>query len=57
METAINYWWVLPIFIVLIILVGWMIRRNVKDEKEYERELMKSEMKPRKHDDNSVNKP
>jgi hypothetical protein len=51
METAINYWWVVPVLIALLILVGWMIRRNVKDQKEYEQDVMQSEIKPRKHDE------
>lgn len=51
METAINYWWVVPVLILLLILVGWMIRRNVKDEKKFEKDLMQSEIKPRKHDE------
>jgi len=51
METAINYWWVVPIFIFLLILVGWVIRRNVKDVKDYEKDLNRSEIKPRKHHD------
>lgn len=51
METAINYWWVVPVLILLLILVGWMIRRNVKDEKKYEKDFMQSEIKPRTHDE------
>jgi hypothetical protein len=57
METAINYWWVVPILILLLILVGWMIRRNVKDEKEYEKDFMQSEIKPRKHDEHEGEAP
>jgi putative exporter of polyketide antibiotics len=42
----INYWW-LSLFIVLIaILVIWLIKRNRKDEKEYEKELIRSELRP-----------
>jgi hypothetical protein len=57
METAINYWWVVPVLIALLILVGWMIRRNVKDQKEYEQDVMQSEIKPRKHDEHSNDTP
>jgi len=57
METAINYWWVVPILILLLILVGWMIRRNVKDEKDYEKDFNRSELKPRKHDDHQGEAP
>ncbi|MFD0750415.1 hypothetical protein ACFQZS_09700 [Mucilaginibacter calamicampi] len=51
METAINYWWVMPILILLLILVGWIIRRNITDEKDFEKELNRSEIKRRKHID------
>ena len=51
METAINYWWVVPVLILLLILVGWMIRRNAKDEGEYEKHLTKSQRKIRKHNE------
>jgi hypothetical protein len=57
METAINYWWVVPVLILLLILVGWMIRRNVKDEKKFEKDFMQSEIKPRKHDEHGDEAP
>ena len=57
METAINYWWIVPILILLLLLVGWMIRRNVKDEKKYEKDLIQSETKPRKHDEHNGEAP
>ena len=57
METAINYWWVVPILILLLILVGWIIRRNVEDEKDFERDFTKSEIKPRKHDEHQGEAP
>ncbi|PJJ83729.1 hypothetical protein [Mucilaginibacter auburnensis] len=57
METAINYWWLLPVLILLLILVGWMIRRNATDEKKFEKELIDSEMKPRKHNEHDSETP
>ena len=51
METAINYWWVVPVLIVLLFLVGWMIRSNAKDEKSFERDFIQSENKRRKHEE------
>ncbi len=57
METEINYWWALPILILLLILLGWIIRRNIKDEKDYEKEIMQSEKPPRKHDEHEGDKP
>ena len=47
METAINYWWLLPVLIALLILVGWMIRRNATDEKKFKKDLLDAETKPR----------
>jgi hypothetical protein len=57
METAINYWWVVPILIALLILVGWMIRRNIKDERDFEKDFTQSEIKPRKHDEHGGEAP
>ena len=57
METAINYWWVVPALLLLLILVGWMIRRNIKDEKDFEKDFTQSEIKPRKHDEHEGEKP
>jgi len=45
---AINYPLVIAITVVLAALVIWLIRRNQKDEKEYEKDSNKSEMKPEK---------
>jgi hypothetical protein len=42
----INYWWVTLAFIGAFLLVYWLIRRNRKDEKDFEQDLMQSEIKP-----------
>ena len=42
----INYWWVSIVILLIIILVIWLIRRNRKDEKTFENELIQSELKP-----------
>lgn len=57
METAINYWWLLPVLVLLLILVGWMIRRNAKDERKFEKGFIDAETKPRKHDKNGNEAP
>jgi cytochrome c-type biogenesis protein CcmH/NrfF len=49
MATDINYWWTVPVLLLLILLVIWLIRRNRKDEKELEKEIIESELKPEKH--------
>jgi hypothetical protein len=50
----INYWIVIPFVIVVLLLLTWLIRRNLKDEKKYEKEANQSDIKPAKHDDNKV---
>jgi Ca2+/Na+ antiporter len=51
MATSINYWWTGLVLLLLIVLVIWLIKRNRKDEKELEKEIIQSELKPEKHDD------
>ncbi|MDN5286654.1 MAG: hypothetical protein JWR38_2928 [Mucilaginibacter sp.] len=43
----INYWWLGLFIILMAMLVIWLIKRNHKDEKEYEKELIKSELLPK----------
>ncbi|PWK75902.1 hypothetical protein LX99_03635 [Mucilaginibacter oryzae] len=45
----INYPLIIIVVIAAVILLVWMIRRNLKDEKDYEKETMQSEIKPEKH--------
>jgi hypothetical protein len=42
----INYWWTGLFIVLMVILVIWLIRRNIKDEKTFEKELIQSELKP-----------
>jgi len=48
----INYWWVSLFLMLMAVLVIWLIKRNRKDEKEWERELIQSELKPEENPDN-----
>jgi len=50
----INYWWVGLTLLAMILLISWLIRRNQKDKKTYEKEIMQSEIKPEKHDDEQI---
>jgi hypothetical protein len=50
----INYGWVGFALLLMIILIIWIIKRNKKDEKEYEDEIIQSEIKPKKHEDDKV---
>jgi len=47
----INYWWLSLILLVIAILVIWLIKRDRKDEEELEHEIIQSELKPEKHED------
>ncbi|MDO3627631.1 hypothetical protein [Mucilaginibacter sp. BT774] len=43
---AINYWWSGVFIVLIIVLIIWLIRRNRKDEKSFEQEIIQSELKP-----------
>ncbi|WP_162996579.1 hypothetical protein [Mucilaginibacter celer] len=46
----VNYPVIIIVVIAAVILLVWLIRRNRKDENDYEKETMQSEIKPEKHD-------
>ncbi|QNK63897.1 heme exporter protein CcmD [Pedobacter sp. PAMC26386] len=46
----ISYWTAGICTLAMIILIIWLIKRNRKDEKVYEKEIIDSEIKPEKHD-------
>ncbi|WP_169304291.1 hypothetical protein [Pedobacter frigoris] len=37
------------IALALIIFILWLVRRNIKDEKKFEKDSIQSELKPEKH--------
>ena len=37
-----------------IVLLAWLIKRNLKDEKKFEKSLNESELKPDRHEKDSV---
>ncbi len=39
------------VIVAALVLVGWLIKRNLKDEKEFEKSLNESESKPEMHED------
>ncbi|MGF7079164.1 hypothetical protein [Mucilaginibacter sp. UYCu711] len=53
MGVDVNYWWVGVIILGAIILITWLIKRDRKDEKVYEEEIIKSEIKPEQHTENN----
>ncbi len=48
----INYWWAGLFLLLMAALVIWLIKRNRKDEKIFEEELIQSELKPEEDHDN-----
>lgn len=50
----IDYALIGVIALVLIIFIMWLIRRNIKDEKDFEKDNIQSELKPEKHDKDRV---
>lgn len=49
MTADVNYWWVGALIIVIALLITWLIRRDRKDEKEFEKEIIQSEIKADEH--------
>ena len=43
--------------LIAIALIIFLIRRNIKDEKEFEQEVIQSELKPEKHDEDKEIRP
>ena len=50
----INYPIVIAIVVAAVLFVFWLMRRNQKDEKKFERDMIDSESKPGKHKDQSI---
>ncbi len=44
-----NYWILIPVVLAVILLLAWLVRRNIKDGKKYEKQVIESEQKPDKH--------
>ncbi|WP_199233738.1 hypothetical protein [Pedobacter sp. HMWF019] len=45
----INYWWIGAVAVIMVVLIIWLIKRNRKDEKVYEKEIIESELKSEDH--------
>lgn len=46
----INYWWIAPLAIAVIIMIIWVLKRDQKDKDDLEKEIIESELKHEKHD-------
>lgn len=49
-----NYAIIIPVVLIVVIFIVWLIRRNMKDEKKFEDEINRSEIKPEKHDKDHI---
>jgi cbb3-type cytochrome oxidase subunit 3 len=51
----INYWWVSLFLVAMVALIVWMFRRDRKDEKAFEKELLEQEVREddKDHDEKS----
>ncbi|MFD2874667.1 hypothetical protein ACFS5N_19435 [Mucilaginibacter ximonensis] len=46
MIVDVNYWWVGGLAIAIVLLITWLIKRDRKDEKAFEKKIIQSELKP-----------
>lgn len=46
----INYWWIAPLAIAVVIMIIWVLKRDQKDKDDFEKEIIESELKSEKHD-------
>lgn len=51
----VNYPIVIIVIIAVVILLVWIIRRNQKDEKKLEKNIIQSELKPEENEDKEIN--
>lgn len=47
----INYWWIAPLAIAVIVMIIWVLKRDQKDKDDFEHEIIESELHAEKHDD------
>jgi hypothetical protein len=47
----INYWWIAPLAIAVIVMIIWVLNRDQKDKDDFEKEIIDSELTTEKHDD------
>jgi len=50
----INYLIVIPFIIVVVLFIAWLIRRNLKDEKKFEKDSNNPEVIHKPHDKDRI---
>jgi Ca2+/Na+ antiporter len=53
----INYWVVGAFVVAIVVLIAWLIKRNRKDEKAFEEEIIQSDLKPGEDEDHDERSP
>ena len=46
----INYWWIAPIAVAVIVMIIWVLKRDQKDKDDLVHEIIESELHAEKHD-------
>ncbi|GAB2986316.1 hypothetical protein GCM10027049_27010 [Mucilaginibacter puniceus] len=46
----INYWWIAPIAIAVIVMIVWVLKRDQKDKDDFVQDIIESELHAEKHD-------
>lgn len=54
---AIDYWGTGLFIALMVVLIVWLIRRNRKDEKSFEEEIIRSELSPEEDKDHDERSP
>lgn len=48
-DMELNYWWLGLAALAVVILITWLVRRNMRDKRKFERNFLQSDIKPEKH--------
>ena len=46
----INYWWIAPIAVAVIVMIIWVLKRDQKDKDDFVHDIIESELPAEKHD-------
>lgn len=49
-----NYPIIVIVFLVVLFLIIYVVRKNRKDRKKFEHDIIRSELKPQKHEEDEV---
>ena len=45
----INYWWIAPLAIAVIVMIIWVLKRDLKNKDDFEKKIIESELHAEKH--------